>query len=146
MKHFRSIKNRTTQPSVNGWENYGAKGITLAEEWLADPMSFVDYMRSTYRPGLTIDRIDNARGYEPGNLRWATAKEQTVNRSTTIKVEWDDKQMSFANFAREHTDLSVSQALTLWHKGWSLEQLVAHEPKLIGARVRLVKRRAETQV
>lgn len=146
MKHFQSIKNRTTQPSVNGWENYGAKGITLTEEWLADPMSFVDYMRSTYRPGLTVDRIDNTRGYEPGNVRWATAKEQTVNRSTTIRIEWDDKQMSFADFAREYTDLSVSQALALWHKGWSLGQLATHEPNLIGARVRLIKRRAKASV
>lgn len=141
MRHFQSIKNRTTRASVNGWENYGAKGIKLCDEWRKDPMSFVDYMRDSYKPGLTVDRIDNSKGYEPGNVRWATAKEQALNRKTTHRVEWNNEVMAFRSFVQRFTDLSISQATTLRNKGWTLEQLATYVPREIGARVRYKKYR-----
>ena len=139
MKHYGYIKARTTQASVNGHEHYGDKGIKLCPEWKEDPMLFVEYMRDTYKPGLSIDRIDNTKGYEPGNVRWATAKEQAFNRRTTIKVEWNNEVMSFKTFVTRYTQLSTSQAAALRKQGWTLEQLVAHTPKEIGARVRYKK-------
>lgn len=143
-KHYKSIYNRTTYASVNGYHNYGAAGIKLAPEWENNPRAFIDYIKNLpgYASGKTLDRIDNDSGYQPGNLRWATRKEQAFNRRDTIKVEWNNEQLSFSDFVRAHTDLSQSQALTLWHKGWTLQQLSDYVPKEIGARVRYSKRRA----
>jgi hypothetical protein len=146
MRHFQSIKSRTTQSSVNGWEHYGAKGIKLCDEWRKDPMSFVDYMRDSYKPGLTVDRIDNSKGYEPGNVRWATVKEQALNRKTTHRVEWNNEVMSFRDFVKRFTNISTSQAATLRNKGWTLEQLSQHKPKRIGARVRFEERRTKASL
>lgn len=136
MRHYGYIKARTTQASVNGYEYYAGNNIQLCPEWKADPMLFVEHMREGYRPGLSVDRIDNAKGYEPGNVRWATAKQQAFNRKTTIKVEWNNESMSFKTFVTRYTDLSTSQATTLRKQGWTLEQLAAYKPKEIGARVR----------
>lgn len=132
MKHYHSIKNRTTHPSVNSYENYGGVGIKLCKEWLSDPMLFVEYMRDSYKEGLTIDRIDNNKGYEPGNVRWATPKEQALNKKTTILVEWQNEKMAISTFIRRFTKLSVSQGTLLYKKGWTLEQLQNHTPRKNG--------------
>lgn len=60
------------------YEAYGAKGITVCERWLVFDNFLADMGP---RPaGKSIDRIDNDRGYERGNCRWATAKEQRANQ------------------------------------------------------------------
>lgn len=69
-------------------DSYGGRGIKVCDEWRHDFKSFYDYVTSldNYNEdelginGLTIDRIDNDSNYEPGNLRWATRKQQVLNR------------------------------------------------------------------
>lgn len=143
-RHYKSVYNRTTYASVSGYKNYGQSGIKLCAEWEHNPRAFIDYVKQLpgYAEGKTLDRINNDLGYQPGNLRWATAKEQAYNRKNTIKVEWNNENIPFKDFAERYTDLSQSQAFALWHKGWTLQQLADHIPKEIGARVRYSKRRA----
>lgn len=78
-KAWVNARRRCTDPSHPDWKNYGGRGITMCAEWLASFAAF--YAHIGPRPaGLTLDRRDNDRGYEPGNVRWATRSEQTANR------------------------------------------------------------------
>lgn len=76
---WRAAINRCTNHNHKDYCFYGARGITMCQEWMCDFSKFYSYVGP--RPvGLTLDRIDNNRGYEPGNVRWATPKEQAANR------------------------------------------------------------------
>jgi hypothetical protein len=82
--------DRCTNPDSKGYQNYGGRGITIFERWL-DVQHFIADIEGEIGPrpegvGLsgmplhTLDRIDVDKGYEPGNVQWATQSEQLLNR------------------------------------------------------------------
>lgn len=76
------IVQRCTNPRNRAWKNYGGRGITVCARWRDSFEAFLADMGE--RPdGLSIERVDNNRGYEPGNCIWATANQQARNKRTT---------------------------------------------------------------
>lgn len=76
---WKSMIQRTTNPTNSHWKYYGARGITVCDRWRHSYEYFLSDMGES-PPGLTIDRIDNDRGYEPGNCRWADYSTQNNNK------------------------------------------------------------------
>lgn len=77
-----SMIDRCHNPDSSSWEAYGARGITVCEQW-HDFDAFAEYIACELGPcppGMSIDRIDCEGGYEPGNIRWATRSQQAQNR------------------------------------------------------------------
>lgn len=64
------------------FHNYGERGIHVCEDWRGKDGfdKFLSHIGEKPSADLTLDRIDNDRGYEPGNVRWATRAEQVANR------------------------------------------------------------------
>lgn len=77
---WTAMKSRCLNPQNLRFSDYGGRGITICDRWL-DFRNFLEDMGE--RPkGLTLDRKDNNKGYEPDNCRWATWAEQLANRKT----------------------------------------------------------------
>jgi hypothetical protein len=76
------IKQRCYDPKIKSYKFYGARGITICDEWLKDTDSFVSWAQSHgWSRDLQIDRIDPKGPYSPGNCRWVTSKENNRNRT-----------------------------------------------------------------
>ena len=88
---WRQMVQRCTNSKHKNYKNYGGRGIIICEEWL-DIKKFIAWAESTHPniEGYTLDRIDNDKGYNPDNCRWADRITQAVNKriqkSNTSKI------------------------------------------------------------
>lgn len=89
---------RCHNPKNPSYRNYGARGIAVHETWRASFDAFLRDVGARPTPKHSLERVDNDRGYEPGNVRWATRAEQnantrqnvtiTIGGETLIRTEW----------------------------------------------------------
>lgn len=97
---WRLMMARCYNPEVGNYRFYGAKGVTVCEEW-HDFECFERWAYSSgYKNGLTIDRRDPYGSYCPENCRWATWGEQRNNKRDSIKITYDGKTMTATQWAR----------------------------------------------
>lgn len=128
---WQEIKTRCSEQSKY-FRNYAGRGITMHPAWRTDFQSFLAHVGRRPSPLHSIDRIDNDGNYEPGNVRWATTKEQHRNKRTNRKVEFRGQVKTLA----EWSEILGVQYATIRHRvnvGWPIEAALT-KPSLRGDR------------
>ena len=116
------IKGRCYNSNNKRYKDYGAKGITMCDEWKSNFMNFYNWsMKNDYAENLTIDRINNNGNYEPTNCRWTDYKTQNDNRSISLSLTYDDKTMSINDWSKL-LGVKYNTIRTRYYKGWSVEE------------------------
>lgn len=84
------------------YKRYFFRGIFVCDEWKNDYRAFLKWaMANGYNDSLTIDRIDNNKGYCPENCRWTTYQEQGNNKSNNRIIEHNGIKKTMAQWSRE---------------------------------------------
>jgi hypothetical protein len=107
------------------WPSYARQGISVSPLWRSFE-AFRDYVEQNLGPrpkGFTLDRIDNAGGYVPGNVRWANALTQMRNRSNNTFVTVDGVSRCIAEWS-EVSGLSSAVICARIKRGWSEREAV----------------------
>lgn len=116
------IKKRCLNEKDKIYKYYGAKGITICNEWKNDFKVFYDWaINNGYEDNLSIDRIDVNGNYEPNNCRWVDKKTQTRNTTTNKYYTYKNETHCIGEWA----EIYNIRRGTLWdrlNKGWSIER------------------------
>jgi hypothetical protein len=81
---WENMKARCTKKNNPEWKNYGERGISVCQDWINSFENFFNYIGEPPE-GMSLDRINNNGNYEPGNVRWATQKEQCNNQRRSLR-------------------------------------------------------------
>jgi hypothetical protein len=98
---WKNAIQRCCSPQNPAYQFYGARGITICDEWKNDFAAFYAYMGEPPSKKHSINRKDNDKGYEPGNVEWSTLREQLDNRSCTILVTFNGTKISLGKLCEE---------------------------------------------
>lgn len=107
---------------------YVDRGITVCERWKKYE-NFKADMESSYVEGLTIERVNNDSGYSPENCVWASRVQQQNNTRNNVRIEFNGKSMTIAQWSRE-TGLSHACLSCRLQMGWPISD-VLFKPKQI---------------
>ena len=133
---WMNMKARCRNKNSDAFKNYGARGIKVCDRWLSFENFYSD-MGLPPRPGLTIERIDNSKGYEPGNCSWVSRKEQSRNQRRTFLITSIGETRCAKDWA--YPGLSRNTIIRRMRSGWNPNEAVSVPARITGLRCRTVE-------
>lgn len=113
-KIWAGMLARCRTPSATNYSQYGGAGVTVCKSW----NEFANFLADMGEApdGMSIDRKENDKGYEPGNCRWATRQEQNENRRSVRMYEFNGERMNLTQWARKIgiTKYSMYERVAKW--------------------------------
>jgi hypothetical protein len=117
------MKTRCYNRNRPEYKHYGGRGISVCDEWIDDFPAFLAHVGHR-PPGMTsLDRIDNNKGYEPGNVRWATQTDQMRNSRLSVVITVDGVSKCAAEWAKD-SPATANVILARVKKGWDHKSAV----------------------
>lgn len=125
-KSWSSMKERCLNPNNKDFYRYGGRGIKICDRWMKYK-NFIEDMG--YRPqGCEIDRIDNSKGYEPGNCRWVDRKTNARNKENNLRIELDGTVRTLSEWS-EITGIGRVTLKGRLESGWTVKQALGYQVK-----------------
>lgn len=123
---WSNMKNRCYNPHCEYFPHYGGKNIRVCKDW-HNYQKFLDWaVQSGYKSSLTLDRIDNSKGYSPENCRWVTMLVQQRNRTNNLYLEYKGEKKTIAEWS-EFTGIKRSTLAQRYYTyGWSIEKTLSN--------------------
>lgn len=131
------MKDRCLNPKDAAYENYGGRGIAVCERWRLSFTAFLADVGRRPSKKYSLDRIDNDKGYEPGNVRWATRQEQAKNSRHVRLVTVNGETMCVEDWSRR-TGVSSRAIVKRLNKGMSPKDAVSLPSKAVNGGIREV--------
>lgn len=126
---WRSMINRCERQADRCFPLYGGRGIKVCSRWRSSFADFLHDMGCKPSPNHTLDRWPNKDGdYEPGNVRWATPKQQARNRRNSRLITFRGESHCVTEWAEI---ANISTALLIWrlNTGWPIDQALQKRPR-----------------
>lgn len=119
---WKSMRQRCYNEKCKDYKDYGSRNITVCDEWNESFEEFMKWaLNGAYSNGLSIDRIDNSKGYSPDNCRWVTNKIQQNNKTDNRLITFDNKTMNVTQWSKE-LGIKSGTIFNRLFKGWSVEK------------------------
>ena len=116
-KVWSGIKQRCFNPNSNRYKNYGGRGISICDEWKNSFETFCKWaLENGYKEGLSIDRIDHEKNYEPSNCRWTDEITQQNNRTNNTLYEYEGETHTLTEWSRIK-GIKPKTFCTRWRRG-----------------------------
>lgn len=130
---YKGMRDRCLYPDCKDYPRYGGRGITIAKS-LDTFVKFRAWFEKKFNKdelpeGLFIDRINNDKGYAPGNIRLATMKEQQNNRSTNKLITYAGKTQTISEWSTEIGINRKTLEKRLGKYGWSAHKALTTKSK-----------------
>ncbi len=124
-KVWSSMIQRCTNPRREKFASYGGAGIKVCFRWLDSFAHFLMDVGPRPEPGMQLDRFPDQKGnYEPGNVRWATKRQQNRNKRNNVFLTHEGKTLIMSDWA-QRLDLPVETIFWRIKKGLSTEQVLS---------------------
>lgn len=129
---WSGMRARCYNPNEPRFELYGARGITICDEWRNDYVAFRRWaLENGYKDSLTIDRVDNDGPYAPWNCQWTTQKAQSNNTRRNHIVSAFGRTQTIAQWSEE-TGIAQATIRRRLKLGWSAEDALSREVRRSG--------------
>jgi hypothetical protein len=96
----RAMIARCHSPKSSSYARYGGRGIRVCQRWLDSFQNFLNDMGKKPHPNLSLERVDNTKGYSKDNCVWATASEQQNNRRVNRIIEFNGESHTATQWSR----------------------------------------------
>ena len=117
---WNSMKQRCSNPHAISYKYYGAKGVSVCDEWFDEFKPFHDWaVANGYKDTLTLDRVDSNGNYCPENCRWATNKEQQNNTAYNRLYTYQGITLNVTQWA-EKTGVPRNMIYKRLYRGWDI--------------------------
>jgi len=119
---WKQMVLRCTYPAHPAYKDYGERGIKVCRRWRTSFTNFVADIGARPSPAHSLERRNNARGYTPANVYWATDKEQSNNRRSNRYVTFRGETKTVTQWAEQLFPENPERIQTRFSSGWDTER------------------------